>query len=82
MESRSGLADGLRGGEHRCVRARKTLTSTTISENFALVRQGKREKREDIFSAAAKKGDGNFLFSYLYVRVIIVSNVHNKELNK
>jgi len=41
-------------------------------------RQGKREKGEDIFS---EKGDGELsLFLYLYVRVIIVSNVHNKEI--
>ena len=42
------------------------------------LRQGKREKGEDIFS---EKGDGELsLFLYLYVRVIIVSNVHNKEI--
>jgi len=60
-----------------CACAQNSDVNNILNLRLCL-RQGKREKREDIFS---EKGDGELsLFLYLYVRVIIVSNVHNKEI--
>ena len=60
-----------------CACAQNSDVNNILNLRLCL-RQGKREKREDIFS---EKGDGELsLFLYLYVRVIIVSNVHDKEL--
>ena len=61
-----------------CACAQNSDVNNILNLRLCL-RQGKREKREDIFTVQAAKKELS-LFLYLYVRVIIVSNVHDKEL--